>query len=154
MTAPTSTSNVLRRIQRLAWFGLTACAVIVGTSAACGLTPLLQVETDLALVIILASTWAIMSQVGRYVRTEEERISEHEDFARRETARAVARVAKDRVKNKLSLIAGYSEFVANDSRLPDDLREAAQKAVDGAFAVARAVDDLDESVPLGRVNLP
>jgi hypothetical protein len=152
--APTTTPNVLRRIQRLAWFGLTACAVIVGTSAACGLTPLLQVENDLALLVILASTWAIMTQVGRYVRTEEERISVHEDSARRETAHAVARVAKDRVKNKLSLIAGYSEFVANDPRLPDDLREAAQKAVDGAFAVARAVDDLDASVPIGRVDLP
>ena len=139
---PTPAPTVLRRVQRLAWFGLTACAVIVGTTAACGLGSLSQIDVDLALLVIVVSSWAIMTQVAQYARTEEQRLADREQLARHETANAMLRVAQDRVKNKLALAAGYTEFLVNDPRLPPDLRASAQKALDGAFAAARAVDDL------------
>src|ERR1051325_6520410 len=131
--------NLVRRVQRLAWFGLTACVVIVGVSAACGLESLLQAGDRLAILVILVSTWAIVAQVSSYAQGEQERLSTLEASARRETAIAMARLAKDRVKNKLSLVAGYSEFVVSDPRLPADLRDSAQRALDGAFAAARAI---------------
>jgi len=137
---------VLRRVRRLAWFALTASTVIVGTTAACSLGPLTQLDNDLALLVILISSWAIMNQVANYARGEEERLADREQLAREETVRAVVRVAKDRINNKLSLIAGYSEFLANDPRIPTDLRNSAQKAVEGAFAAAKAIDELSDTV--------
>jgi hypothetical protein len=148
-----SDPDVLRRVRRLAWFGLTACAVVVGTTTTCGVGPLGQADSDLALLVILVSSWAIMAQVARYVRGEEQRLSTREESTRRETAHAMAMLAKDRVKNKLSLVAGYSEFVVNDPRLPSDLRASAQKALDGAFAAARAVDDLSDEDAIDRAEV-
>jgi hypothetical protein len=135
---------VVRRIRRLAWFGLTACVAVLSATLACGLAPVLQAENDLAILVIVGVNWAIIARVAQYARDEEDRLAIREASARLETRLAVARLANDRIKNKLSLVAGYSEFVVNDSRLPADLRDAAQRALDGAFAAARAVDDLQD----------
>ena len=148
----TGSPAILRRVQRLSWFLLTACAVVVATSAACGGAPLTQVDDELALLVILVSVWAIMMHVGQYARAEEDRLASRESSARRETMQAMVRVAKDRVNNKLALVAGYAEFVANDPRLPEDLRDSARKAFDGAFAAARAVDDLVDARLLERAH--
>jgi hypothetical protein len=49
---------------------------------------------------------------------------------------------QDRIANKLSLTVGYTEFLLTDGRLPDDLREQAQKAMDGALAAAETMSAL------------
>jgi hypothetical protein len=49
---------------------------------------------------------------------------------------------QDRIANKLSLTVGYAEFLVTDPRLPDDLREYAQKAMDGARAAAEQMSEL------------
>ena len=49
---------------------------------------------------------------------------------------------QDRIANKLSLTVGYAEFLVTDERLPDDLREHAQRAMDGAKAAAEQMSEL------------
>jgi hypothetical protein len=49
---------------------------------------------------------------------------------------------QDRIANKLSLTVGYTEFLVTDPRLPEDLREHAQRAMDGARAAAEQMSEL------------
>jgi hypothetical protein len=49
---------------------------------------------------------------------------------------------QDRIANKLSLTVGYAEFLISDPRLPDDLRELAQRAMDGARAASEQMSEL------------
>jgi hypothetical protein len=49
---------------------------------------------------------------------------------------------QDRIANKLSLTVGYAEFLVTDPRLPEDLRQQAQKAMDGARAAAEQMSEL------------
>ena len=53
-----------------------------------------------------------------------------------------ASAMQDRIANKLSLTVGYAEFLVTDPRLPDDLREQAQRAMDGARAAAEQMSEL------------
>src|SRR5947209_847046 len=100
---PTALPSVLRRVQRLAWFLLIASAVVVATSATCGLGSLSQVDTDIALLVIVISIWTIMLRVGSYVRDEQDRLASRERSARQQTMQAMLRIAKDRVNNKLAI---------------------------------------------------
>jgi hypothetical protein len=53
-----------------------------------------------------------------------------------------ASAMQDRIANKLSLTVGYAEFLVTDQRLPEDLREYAQRAMDGAKAAAEQMSEL------------
>src|SRR4030095_10056633 len=68
--------------------------------------------------------------------------AEESEAARLEGARLTASAMQDRIANKLSLTVGYAEFLVTDPRLPDDLREQAQKAMDGAKAAAEQMSEL------------
>jgi hypothetical protein len=138
--------DLLRRVRRLSWFALTASAVLVSTTTTiCGTAILTQAHQELAFLVIVVSNWAIIFAVAGYLRAEEARVARREQAARLYAARLVALLAKDRVKNKIAVTAGYSEFLADDPRLPDDLRVSAKKALEGAFAAARAVDELSDT---------
>ena len=101
-----------------------------------------QVSTELALGVIVVASWAIVAQVTWYIRSEEARRSAEADVARLEGARSTASAMQDRIANKLSLTVGYTEFLVTDPRLPDDLREQAQKAMNGALAAAEIMSEL------------
>lgn len=140
-TVATSTPLVLRRIKRLTWFGLVACVALVGTlEDRQDLAQ--QLSVRLALAIILVASWAIVIQVSLYLKLEEERRQAAAETARLDGARLTASAMQDRIANKLSLTVGYAEFLVTDPRLPEDLREHAQRAMDGARAAADQMSEL------------
>jgi hypothetical protein len=137
----TSTSYVLRRIKRLTWFALVACVALIG-ALQFGQDMPEQVSVRLALAVILVASWAIVIHVTVYLRAEDARRAAESEAARLEGARLTASAMQDRIANKLSLTVGYTEFLVTDPRLPEDLREQAQRAMDGARAAAEQMSDL------------
>jgi hypothetical protein len=131
----------LRRVKRLTWFALLGALAIVGGTQIVDELPR-QVSVELALGIIVVASWAIVAQVAWYVRSEEARRAAESELARLEGARSTASAMQDRIANKLSLTVGYTEFLVTDPRLPEDLREQAQKAMDGALAAAQTMSEL------------
>src|ERR1700687_732167 len=131
-TAYAATPTVLRRIKRLIWFALVACVALIGTLESNQDLPQ-QLSVRIALAIILVASWAIVMHVTVYLRAE---------AARLEGARMTASAMQDRIANKLSLTVGYAEFLVTDPRLPEDLREHAQRAMDGARAAAEQMSEL------------
>jgi hypothetical protein len=136
-----TTPYVLRRIKRLIWFALVACVALIGTLESQTQLPT-QLSTRLALAVILVASWAIVMQVTVYLRAEDARRVAESEAARLEGARLTASAMQDRIANKLSLTVGYAEFLVTDPRLPEDLREHAQKAIDGARAAAEQMSEL------------
>src|SRR5262245_36269423 len=136
-----NTPYVLRRIKRLIWFALVACVALIGTLQSNQELPT-QLSMRLALAVILVASWAIVMQVTVYLRAEDARRQAESEAARLEGARLTASAMQDRIANKLSLTVGYAEFLVTDPRLPDDLRDHAQKAMDGARAAAEQMSEL------------
>jgi hypothetical protein len=137
----TSTSYVLRRVKRLTWFALVACvALIAAFESSRGLS--WQVSGQLALAVILVASWAILVQVTGHLRTEDARRAAASEAARLEGARMTASAMQDRIANKLSLTVGYTEFLVTDPRMPEDLRDHAQRAMNGAKAAAEQMSEL------------
>lgn len=136
-----TTPNVLRRVKRLIWFALVACLALIGTLETNQDVPE-QLSIRLALAVILVASWAIVMHVTVYLRTEGARRAEEAEAARLEGARMTASAMQDRIANKLSLTVGYAEFLVTDPRLPEDLREHAQRAMDGARAAAEQMSEL------------
>ena len=64
------------------------------------------------------------------------------EAARLEGARMTASAMQDRIANKLSLTVGYTEFLITDPRMPADLRDQAQRAMNGARAAAEQMSEL------------
>jgi hypothetical protein len=140
-TTSPSTAYVLRRVKRLIWFALVACVALIGTLESRQELPQ-QLSIRLALAVILVASWAIVLHVTSYLRAEDVRRAAESEAARLEGARLTASAMQDRIANKLSLTVGYAEFLLTDPRLPDDLREHAQKAMDGARAAAEQMSEL------------
>jgi hypothetical protein len=136
-----STTYVLRRVKRLIWFALVACVALIGTLETSQELPQ-QLSIRLALAVILVASWAIVLHVTSYLRAEDARRAAESEAARLEGARLTASAMQDRIANKLSLTVGYAEFLVTDPRLPDDLRDHAQKAMDGAKAAAEQMSEL------------
>ena len=137
----TSTPYVLRRIKRLIWFALVACVALIATLESSQDAPE-QLSERLALAVILVASWAIVIHVTIYLRAEDARRAADSEAARLEGARLTASAMQDRIANKLSLTVGYTEFLVTDPRLPEDLREHAQRAMDGAKAAAEQMSEL------------
>jgi hypothetical protein len=137
---PTSPAT-LRRVKRLTWFALLGALAIVGGTQIVDDLPR-QVSIELALGMIVVASWAIVAQVAWYVRSEEARREAESEVARLEGARSTASAMQDRIANKLSLTVGYTEFLVTDERLPEDLRQQAQKAMEGALAAAEIMSEL------------
>jgi hypothetical protein len=138
-----ATPYVLRRVKRLIWFALVACVALIGTVTVGGDQQLpQQLSTRLALAVILVASWTIVIQVTIYLRGEEARRVAESEAARLEGARVTASAMQDRIANKLSLTVGYTEFLVTDPRVPEDLREHAQRAMDGARAAAEQMSEL------------
>jgi len=132
---------VLRRVKRLVWFALVACVALISTIGTQQELPQ-QLSVRLALAIILVASWAIVIHVSMYLRAEDVRRAAESEAARLEGARLTASAMQDRIANKLSLTVGYAEFLVTDPRLPEDLREQAQRAMDGARAAAEQMSEL------------
>jgi len=101
-----------------------------------------QLSEQVALAVILVASWAILLQVTRHLRTEDARRAAASEAALLEGARMTASAMQDRIANKLSLTVGYTEFLVTDPRMPEDLREHAQRAMNGARAAAEQMSEL------------
>jgi hypothetical protein len=137
----TNTAYTLRRVKRLTWFALVACVALIGALQG-GQDMPEQISVRLALAVILVASWAIVIHVTLYLRAEDSRRAAESEAARLEGARLTASAMQDRIANKLSLTVGYTEFLVTDPRLPEDLREQAQRAMDGARAAAEQMSEL------------
>lgn len=140
---PDSESPVatLRRIKRLA---LVVMLSFVALGVAI-LDPIaLAGDRRLALLLLIAvvACWIIVGDVTSHVRAESVNRIANARAARLQGARLTATAMQDRIANKLSLTVGYCEFLANDPRIPEDLRQQAQKALLGARAAADTVSEL------------
>ena len=127
-----------QHIRRLCWFALTAGLVIIARAVQPSLEPS-PAATLLAVAVFLGAIWAIVAHVSDYVRREQVRRREAIETAWRAAACQTALTIQDRLANRLSLALGYAEFLADDARLPDDVRQQAQKVMDGARAAAQVV---------------
>src|SRR5205823_5262412 len=101
-----------------------------------------QLSTRLAMGVILIASWAIVMHITVYLRAEDVRRAAESEAARLEGARMTASAMQDRIANKLSLTVGYAEFLVTDPRIPEDLREHAQRAMNGAKAAAEQMSEL------------
>ena len=137
----TASPYVLRRVKRLIWFALVACVALVATLDGNQELPQ-QLSVRLALAVILVASWAIVLHVTVYLRAEDARRATESEAARLEGARMTASAMQDRIANKLSLTVGYAEFLVTDPRMPEDLRDHAQRAIDGARAAAEQMSEL------------
>ncbi len=139
LMSPAKADHTVRRVKRLTLAVMVAClalgAAFVGSYE-------IDLRIALALGVVMVGCWAIISEVGSHVRGEGARRASNARAARLEGARLTASAMQDQIANKLSLTVGYSEFLANDERLPDDLRELAQKALMGARAAAQTMSEL------------
>jgi hypothetical protein len=136
-----SPPNPLRRVKRLA---LVVMLSILALDAVIMDPTDLAVDGRLSLAVVvgMVAVWAIVSEVATYLRVEGANRAANAQAARLEGARLTATAMQDRIANKLSLTVGYCEFLANDPRVPADLREQAELARQGAMAAAETVSEL------------
>jgi hypothetical protein len=130
-----------KHVRHLCGFALLAALVTIAAAIE-RVNEFGQGTTALSALVFLCAIWAIALRVNAYARSEESRRSEAMETAWHGGACQTALTLQDRVANRLSLTVGYAEFVAEDSRLPADVREQARKALEGALATAQIVSAL------------
>jgi len=136
-----TSSYLLRRIKRLALYGLVACLGLAVALESSGATAHMLI-VNIAMLTIVVASWCIITHVSQYMRLADARRKQDTDTALLEGARLTASAMQDRIANKLSLTVGYSEFLMSDPRLPEDVREQAKKAMEGAKAAAAIMSEL------------
>jgi hypothetical protein len=95
--------------------------------------------------------WVRFRLVKRYVGDELHREEQLAEAALIEGATLASRTVRHHVANKLAAAVGYSELLADDPRLPQDLEVQAHKIMASAMAAAEAIDKL--RLPIVRVQL-
>jgi signal transduction histidine kinase len=66
--------------------------------------------------------------------------------ARLDGGRVLIRTVRHRLANKLAVVVGQAELLADDPRLPPDLHDQATQIVSSAMAAAEVVQRLDENL--------
>jgi signal transduction histidine kinase len=102
-------------------------------------------------VLFLLYLLAIYRAVAHYARDERQRAVELWEIARIEGSTLATRTIRHHLGNKLGVVVGYSELLAEDPRLPGELRVHAQKIVANAIAAVETVGKLRED--LERIEL-
>lgn len=138
--------NLEREIKRLAWFALLACIALLIPAALSSIGPQLQLAGALAAIVVVVAILAAVRDVARYVRQEQASRREATDASRRAGACIAADAIQDRVANSLSVTVGYIEFMVEDQNLPAEMRERADKALEGALAAARSVSTFRQAL--------
>jgi CRP/FNR family transcriptional regulator, cyclic AMP receptor protein len=70
---------------------------------------------------------------------ERAEVAQREEAARLHGVLLAARTMEHHANNQLALVVGYGELLAADPRLPEELRDWARKAAEGAVAAAETV---------------
>ncbi len=151
---PEASRHLLRRQERLIWLAALEFIALFATIDI-GLEPGLaalaarqyEILARLFLVILSVLVTALvvirllLSQAAQHLRTQEQ-------SARLAGALLAARTAQHYVNNQLALTVGYSELLANHPKLPDQLRDLATRALEGAQAAAKTVQTMQELTSL------
>ena len=90
------------------------------------------------LLVAMATCRAVLHEAAKALRGRE--------TARPDAARPGEGKLQHRLRNRLSLTVGYCELVADDPRLPADLREMLLEARAGARAAAELAEQADSAV--------
>ncbi|HEY3058660.1 MAG TPA: hypothetical protein VGL99_06755 [Chloroflexota bacterium] len=100
----------------------------------------------LNLVVRLVFAYVAYRMVTRYARGEHRREEQLAEAARIEGATLATRTVRHHLANKLTATIGYSEMLADDPRLPEDLGEHAKRIRATAIAAAQSVDKLQQCI--------
>jgi signal transduction histidine kinase len=95
---------------------------------------------------VLWCVWAAYRLAAACVRRERRRQARVVTDARLEGVTLATRTVRHQLGNKLAVAVAYSEMLADDPRLPDDLEEQAHKIMSSAIAAVEAVDKLQERI--------
>jgi hypothetical protein len=135
-----------RHTKRLGWFALLACIALLVPTSAASIEPELQLAGALAAVVVVVAVWSSLRAVARYIRAEQVSRREATDASVKAGACLAANAIQDRVANLLSVTVGYVEFMVEDERLPSEVRERGEKALEGALAAAHAVSSYRQAL--------
>jgi hypothetical protein len=110
-----------------------------------------EIVAVMGAALCLICIWLRFRLVTRYVVHEHDREEQLAEAARIEGAALATRTVRHHVGNKLAAAVGYSELLADDPRLPQDLEVHAHKIMASAMAAAETIDKLQR--PIVRVQL-
>jgi len=96
--------------------------------------------------VCLLCIWLPFRLVTRYVGGERLREEQLADAARIEGATLANRTVRHHVANKLAAAVGYTELLADDPRLPEELEAHAHKIMASAMAAAETIDKLQRRI--------
>ncbi len=128
------------------WMAVVATvALLVGYSTWDLLEPVSHTVAFVAatMAVVLLAICASYRGLAVYIRAEDRREAEIADAARLEGVSLAADTLRHQVGNKLAVAAGYSELLAEDPRVPPELRQQANKVLTSAMAAAAVVQQLD-----------
>ncbi|MBV9545452.1 MAG: hypothetical protein JOY61_13870 [Chloroflexi bacterium] len=123
---------------------VAACALVIPVSQhGIALSPVENAFEGAAVGLILVSLYATYRRVKVYIRGDTSRTASLEQAARMKGASLVANTLRHRVLNKLAVAAGYTELLADDPRLPDEVQARANMILNSTMAAARTIQTLD-----------
>ena len=134
---------VLRRIEVLACL-IAACALLIPmTDTSSDGSPVQNPAHSVAVALILLSAYATYRRVRAYVLAEPDRDRVVALQARLQGVSLAANTFRHHVRNRLAVTVGYSELLADDPRLPTEIREQAHKILTSARAAAETMYKLE-----------
>jgi hypothetical protein len=145
----TSGQQLLHRIRRFrAVAGLTSVVLlVVGSTRLAGgqaIQPLgLVIGTTAIFLFAVSESYR---SIAAYIHTEDRRVTEVANAARRDGASLAVNTLQHHIGNKLAVTVGYGEMLLDDPRLPPDLQVHAQKVLSSAMAAAAVVHKLDKQL--------
>ena len=134
--------RTLRQVQAMLCLAATSAVLIwIIQMRAVGM-PLQTLAVGLAVILILLSLIVISRALRPYVLSEQRRETAIAQDARLLGTSLLVNTLRHRLANKLAVTVGYSELLAEDPRLAEDLREHAHKIMTSAMAAADTVNSL------------
>jgi signal transduction histidine kinase len=135
------------RTVRLGWMSVLTgvLAVLVASQLAIGVVQSFGL-LPLAIAASVLATLASYRGIATYIRTADRHQSELLDAARLHGVTLAVNTIRHHLGNKLGVVVGYSELLADDLRLPADAREQATKVLSSAMAAAEVVRKLDRQL--------
>jgi signal transduction histidine kinase len=133
--------SLVQRVRKVIGFGCLAIGALITTAS-----PALgsHLQPILVAIVFLLCAWAVYRLVAVHARGEADRENEIALAARLDGVTLAARTLRHHLGNRLAVTLGYSEILADDPRLPEDLEEHAHKIMASARAAADTLDEAQQ----------
>jgi hypothetical protein len=138
LTTPTPHASALRRVTLVALITLAAGVLAAGQTE--------QVVARVALAIALIASARLYRIAVRQIAREGEHAREVETAARLDGIASAANVMREQVANKLGVVIGYSEALAEDEDQPTVVRQRAHRMLASALEAADVLHTLESRV--------